>query len=81
MTMVTLEEAKANLGELLEKAAKGEPFIVTDQGGAHLEVAARLKRDTKPRRLGGLEGQLAVPDDFDSIMRDEIEEMFYGPAE
>jgi hypothetical protein len=29
------------------------------------------------RRLGGLEGLISVPDDFDTMMAQEIEEMFY----
>ena len=34
-----------------------------------------------PRRLGFLEGQYTVPDDFDTMCQEEIEEMFYGPIE
>jgi hypothetical protein len=30
------------------------------------------------RRLGLLDGQFRVPDDFDTMFGDEIEEMFYG---
>jgi hypothetical protein len=30
------------------------------------------------RRLGFLKGQFTVPEDFDTMMADEIEEMFYG---
>jgi hypothetical protein len=31
---------------------------------------------TAKRRLGFLKGQIKVPDDFDTMMADEIEEMF-----
>jgi hypothetical protein len=30
------------------------------------------------RRLGFLEGQISVPDDFDQMGSQEIEELFYG---
>jgi len=30
------------------------------------------------RRIGGLEGQFEVPEDFDTMFEKEIEEMFYG---
>jgi len=30
------------------------------------------------RRLGFMEGQFKVPDDFDTMFQKEIEEMFYG---
>lgn len=32
-------------------------------------------------RMGFLAGRISVPDDFDSMMRDEIEGMFYGEEE
>ena len=34
--------------------------------------------DKKTRRIGMLDGLIKVPDDFDTMMADEIEEMFYG---
>ena len=30
------------------------------------------------KRFGFLRGQILVPDDFDTMFADEIEEMFYG---
>jgi hypothetical protein len=33
------------------------------------------------RRMGFLAGQIWVPDDFDTMMQDEIERMFYGEEE
>ena len=33
---------------------------------------------TPKRRLGFLKGQIRVPDDFDTMIADEIEKMFYG---
>ena len=32
----------------------------------------------KKRRIGFMEGMINVPDDFDTMMAKEIEEMFYG---
>ena len=32
----------------------------------------------KKRRIGFMKGEIVVPDDFDTMMADEIEEMFYG---
>jgi hypothetical protein len=32
----------------------------------------------KIKRLDFMKGQFSVPDDFDRIMSDEIEQMFYG---
>jgi hypothetical protein len=33
------------------------------------------------RRLGFLEGRIKVPDDFDTMGREEIERLFYGDPE
>jgi hypothetical protein len=30
------------------------------------------------RRIGIMKGQFKIPDDFDTMMAEEIEEMFYG---
>ncbi|MNL87334.1 hypothetical protein D3C87_2164400 [compost metagenome] len=32
----------------------------------------------KKRRIGFLDGQFSVPDDFDTMFAKEIEDMFYG---
>lgn len=32
----------------------------------------------KKRRIGFMEGMINVPDDFDTMMAKEIEDMFYG---
>jgi hypothetical protein len=34
--------------------------------------------DSKIGRIGFLDGQIEVPDDFDTMGAEEIEEMFYG---
>ena len=30
------------------------------------------------RRLGFMEGEMTIPDDFDTFAQDEIEKLFYG---
>lgn len=40
--------------------------------------AEPLRSRHKKSRIGFMDGQLKVPDDFDTMMADEIEEMFYG---
>ncbi len=32
----------------------------------------------KKRRIGFMEGMFTTPDDFDTMMAEEIEDMFYG---
>lgn len=85
MKTVNIQEAQENLSRLLEEAAKGEPFIVAQEGKPSLKVvrveeveAAEAPR--KKRRIGFLEGQFSVPDNFDRMFAEEIKEMFYGKS-
>ena len=40
---------------------------------------APTQREVK--RIGFLKGQIKVPDDFDTMLSDEIEKLFYGDDE
>ena len=80
MRKVNIHEAKTHLSRLVEEAAAGEPFVIAKAGKPMVKVVpldAPAKR--KVRRLGFLKGQIKVPDDFDTMMQEEIEELFYGP--
>jgi len=76
---VNIHEAKTHLSRLVERAANGETVIIAKAGKpvAKIVPLEQPKADVS-RRLGGLEGQLIIPDDFDRMMEDEIAEMFYG---
>jgi len=79
---VTAEEAELKIALLLSRMELGETIVIERNGqpvGELRPVAAAPKTEGK-RVLGGLEGKLKIPDDFDTMMRDEIEEMFYGKA-
>ena len=72
-----MHEAKTHLSKLVAKAAKGEPFVIARAGKPLVKVTAIEEPAPKAkRRLGFMEGQITVPDDFDEMFRDEIEEMF-----
>lgn len=77
MKTFNIHEAKTHLSRLVEEAANGEPFIIAKAGKPLVKVTA-LSAQAKPKiqRLGFLEGQFKVPDDFDELGRDEIEQMF-----
>ena len=77
MNTVNMHEAKTHLSKLVAKAAKGEPFVIARAGKPLVLVTAIEEPAPKAkRRLGFMEGQIKVPDDFDEMFRDEIEEMF-----
>jgi prevent-host-death family protein len=79
METVNIHEAKTHLSRLVEKAAKGESFIIAKAGKPMVKVVP-LSADDKPtsRKLGFMRGEFKVPDDFDTMFADEIEQMFYG---
>lgn len=79
METVNIHEAKTHLSRLVEKAAKGEAFIIAKAGKPMVKVVP-LDEEAAPRkrRIGFMKGEIVVPADFDTMMADEIEEMFYG---
>ena len=79
MKQVNIHEAKTHLSRLVEEAARGESFVIAKAGKPMVKVTRLEQETTKPKsRLGFMEGQFTVPEDFDTMMQDEIEKMFYG---
>jgi len=79
MKTVNMHEAKTHLSRLIEAAVRGEPFVIAKAGKPLVKVTALDAPAAKPlQRQGFMEGQFEVPDDFDEMFRDEIEQMFYG---
>jgi prevent-host-death family protein len=77
MITVNIHEAKTHLSRLIEQAAKGEPFIIAKAGKPLVKVTA-LEPAKPSRRLGFLEGEFTIPDDFDQLGQDEIIKLFEG---
>jgi len=75
MVTVNIHEAKTHLSKLVDKAAKGEPFVIAKSGKPLVKVTA-LEAPSKRERLGFLEGEIAVPDDFNEMGEREIAELF-----
>lgn len=75
MVTVNIHEAKTQLSKLVDRAAKGEAFIIAKAGKPLVKVAA-LDAPQAPRRLGFLAGEIAVPDDFNRMGEAEIAALF-----
>lgn len=75
MVTVNMHEAKTQLSRLVERAAKGEPFVIARAGKPLVKVSA-LDAPAAAQRLGFLAGEIAVPDDFDRMGESEIEALF-----
>jgi prevent-host-death family protein len=79
MKTVNIHEAKTHLSKLVEEASRGEPFVIAKAGRPMVKVTAlSTPSDAQVRRLGFLEGQISVPDDFDQMGSQEIEQIFGG---
>jgi prevent-host-death family protein len=76
MKTVNIHEAKTHLSRLIDRAAKGEPFVIAKAGKPIVKVTAVEAASPRVRRTGFLKGQIEVPDDFDRMGSEDIEEMF-----
>jgi len=77
MRAINIHEAKTKLSQLVDMAAKGEPFIIAKAGKPLVKVAALSSPEpSQVRRTGFLAGHISVPDDFDSMGEGEIERLF-----
>lgn len=75
MRIVNIHEAKTQLSRLVEAAARGEDFVIARAGRPLVRVTA-IDPPAAPPRLGFLQGQIAVPEDFDRMGAAEIAELF-----
>lgn len=73
---INIHEAKTHLSRLIEEAVQGEPIVIAKAGKPVVKVSA-IDTPEAPavRRTGFLSGQIAVPDDFDT-MGAEIVDLF-----
>jgi len=78
MRQVGIEEAQTNLSSLVDEAAAGEPVIISKAGRAVAKLVAvdAVKAGKRPVRLGSLDGQFKIPDDFDRMAEQEIATLF-----
>jgi prevent-host-death family protein len=77
MRTINIHDAKTHLSRLVERAAQGESFVIAKAGKPMVKVTALgPAAPKKPRRVGFLAGHVAVPDDFDSMGRENIEALF-----
>jgi prevent-host-death family protein len=79
MRTVNIHEAKTHLSRLVEQAADGEGFIIAKAGKPMVKVVPLdAPEPAAIQRLGFMEGEIEVPDDFDRIDAEEIRKLFEG---
>jgi prevent-host-death family protein len=76
---VNIHEAKTQLSKLVDKASKGEPFIIAKAGKPLVKVIpVDAPVPKKIQRLGFMSGEMSIPDDFDAMGSADIERLFEG---
>ena len=79
METINIHEAKTHLSRLVEEAAQGKSFIIAKAGKPMVKVTPLSAEERKgSEKLGFMAGEIAVPDDFDSMGKQEIERIFEG---
>ncbi|MDR9468544.1 type II toxin-antitoxin system prevent-host-death family antitoxin [Marinospirillum sp.] len=79
METVNMHEAKIRLSQLVDKAAKGETFVIAKAGKPLARVSAIETPDVRQqKRVGFLVGQFRVPEDFDRFGQNDIAQIFEG---
>jgi len=76
MSTITLQEAQANLAELVHRLAPGEDVTITENDQPVARLVAAAPQQCKPRQLGTLRGTvLHMAPDFDAPLDDFKEYM------
>lgn len=75
MQIINIHEAKTHLSRLVEQAAHGESFVIAKAGRPLVKVIP-LESPSKIKRVGFMAGQFNIPNDFDRLGKEEIEQLF-----
>ena len=75
MVTVNIHEAKTHLSRLIAQAVNGESIVIAKAGKPLVKIVA-LDAPAAPQRLGFMDGQISVPEDFDRMGEAEIAAMF-----
>jgi prevent-host-death family protein len=81
METFNIHHAKTHLSRLVDKAAKGEAFVIAKAGKPLVKVVPL--ETPAPRAIhpiGFMKGRIQIPDDFDRMGEAAIERLFDGVA-
>ncbi len=77
MTVFNIHDAKTQFSKLVELVAAGEEVVIAKAGKPVARLVGFRERG-KRRTLGSMMGQFSLPEDFDTMGRQEIEGLFEG---
>ena len=74
---VNVHEAKTHLSRLLEQVEAGGEVILA-RAGKPVAKLSPIRAKTRRRKLGALDGQFTIPDDFNAPLPDDVLSAFVG---
>jgi antitoxin (DNA-binding transcriptional repressor) of toxin-antitoxin stability system len=74
---VNIYDAKTQLSRLVDQAMQGEDVVIA-RSGKPVARLTRLGPQPKKRRLGLLDGQFKIPDDFNAPLPTDVLSAFEG---
>jgi prevent-host-death family protein len=77
MTVFNIHDAKTQFSKLVELASAGEEVVIA-KSGKPVARLVRFQDRVERRKLGSMRGQFSLPDDFDSMGRQQIQGLFDG---
>ena len=77
MKQVNLYEAKTQLSDLVEQAARGEEIVIAKAGKPMARLVA-MEAAKPVRRRGFMKGEIWIADDFDAPLPDDLLDLFEG---
>jgi prevent-host-death family protein len=81
MKTVNIHKAKTQLSKLVDQAAKGESFVIAKSGKPMVKVVALdAPEPSQVKRFGFMAGQIKLPEDFNTMDKEEILKLFEGKA-
>jgi prevent-host-death family protein len=81
MDTVNIHHAKTHLSRLVERAAKGESFVIAKAGKPLVKVVPLSAPEAaQVKRVGFLSGQVQAPADFDRMGEEVIDALFSGQS-
>ncbi|NIY76910.1 type II toxin-antitoxin system prevent-host-death family antitoxin [Thalassospira sp. HF15] len=77
MGIVNIHEAKTHLSRLIARVMNGEQLVIAKAGKPVVQMSPYQESQVVPKRIGFLKDEkILIPEDFDRMGQDEIEEMF-----
>ena len=80
MQQFNIHAAKTHLSNLIDKAAKGDSFIIAKSGKPIVKVIPFSQQNVTKNRIGFLKNQIDIPADFDQMGQNEIINEFEGKS-